>query len=61
MPEQVEELLDVFLEQLGLEKHQVVAALHQDTDNIHLHIAINKVSPESYKVNRPGFCGGSIV
>ena len=40
-PEQVEELLDVFLEQLGLEKHQVIAALHQDTDNIHLHIALN--------------------
>jgi hypothetical protein len=49
-PEQVEELLDVFLEQLGLEKHQVIAALHQDTDNIHLHIAINKVSPETYLV-----------
>jgi hypothetical protein len=53
MPEQVEELLDVFLEQLGLEKHQVIAALHQDTDNIHLHIAINKVSPETYKVVKP--------
>lgn len=53
MPEQVEELLDVFLEQLGLARHQVVAALHQDTDNIHLHIAINKVSPETYKVVKP--------
>ena len=52
-PEQVEELLDVFLEQLGLEKHQVIAALHRDTDNIHLHIAINKVSPETYQVVKP--------
>ena len=52
-PEQVEELLDVFLEQLGLEKHQVVAALHRDTDNIHLHIAINKVNPETYLVVKP--------
>jgi len=52
-PGQVEELLDVFLDQLGLEKHQVVAALHQDTDNIHLHIAVNKVNPETYKVVKP--------
>jgi hypothetical protein len=52
-PEQVEELLAVFLEQLGLQKHQVIAALHQDTDNIHLHIAVNKVNPETYKVVKP--------
>lgn len=52
-PEQVEEFLDVFLEQLGLEKHQVIAALHQDTDNIHLHVAVNKVNPETYKVVKP--------
>lgn len=52
-PEQVEELLDVFLEQLGLEKHQVIAALHQDTDNIHLHIALNKVHPDTCKVVKP--------
>ena len=52
-PEQVEELLDVFLEQLGLEKHQVIAALHKDTDNIHLHIAINKVNPDTYLVVKP--------
>jgi hypothetical protein len=53
-PEQVEELLDVFLEQQGLEKHQVIAAMHQDTDNIHLHIAVNKVHPETCKVVKPG-------
>ena len=52
-PEHVEELLDVFLEQLGLEKHQVIAALHQDTDNIHLHVAINKVHPDTCKVVKP--------
>ena len=52
-PEQVEDLLDVFLDQLGLEAHQVIAALHQDTDNIHLHIAVNKVHPETYRVVKP--------
>jgi hypothetical protein len=52
-PEQVEELLDVFLEQLGLEAHQVIAALHQDTENIHLHVAVNKVNPKTNKVVKP--------
>ena len=52
-PEQIEELLDVFLEQLKLQKHQVIAALHKDTDNIHLHISINKVNPETYLVVKP--------
>lgn len=59
-PEQVEELLDVLLEQFGLGKHQVIAALHQDTDNIHLHIAINKVSPETYHVVKPAGNGKDI-
>ncbi|MDD3326577.1 MAG: DNA-primase RepB domain-containing protein [Zoogloea sp.] len=59
-PEQVEELLDVFLEQLGLEKHQIIAALHGDTDDIHLHIAVNKVSPETYQVVKPAGNGKDI-
>lgn len=52
-PEQIEEFLDVFLNELGLRKHQVIAAVHRDTDNIHCHVAINKVSPETYKVIKP--------
>lgn len=52
-PEQVEELLNVLLEQLELEKHQVIAALHRDTDNIHLHVAVNKVHPDTCKVVKP--------
>lgn len=32
-------IADVFLEQLKLQKHQVIAASHKDTDNIHLHIS----------------------
>lgn len=52
-PEQIEEFLDVFLAELGLEKHQVFAAVHRDTDNIHCHVAINKVNPETFKVVKP--------
>lgn len=34
---------------LGEEGHQAVIALHQDTDNIHIHIVASRVHPESGK------------
>ena len=34
-------------------RDQVIAALHKDTDNIHLHVAINKVHPVTCKVVKP--------
>ncbi len=48
-PEQVEEAVSIFTEELGLREHQSIYALHKDTDNIHLHIAINRVHPETLK------------
>jgi hypothetical protein len=52
-PGQVEEAVNIFLDELGLKDHQAIYALHKDTDNIHLHIAINRVHPESLKVIMP--------
>lgn len=34
---------------LGLEGHQYVTAIHQDTDNTHCHVAVNRVNPTTYK------------
>ncbi|MBU2820306.1 relaxase/mobilization nuclease domain-containing protein [Acidithiobacillus caldus] len=48
-PEQVEEAVSIFLDELGLQEHQVIYALHKDTDNLHLHIAVNRVHPETLK------------
>ena len=50
---QVEEAVSLFLKELGLEGHQVIYALHGDTDNIHLHLVINRVHPDSLKVIKP--------
>ena len=44
-PEQVEEVLDIVLAVAGLSRHQAFAVLHGDTDNDHLHIALNRVDP----------------
>lgn len=40
---------------LGYSEHQRIAVVHRDTDNTHMHIAINKVHPETHSVNQPYF------
>lgn len=47
--EQVEEAVSIFMEVLDLKEHQAVYALHVDTDNVHLHLAINRVHPETLR------------
>ena len=38
---------------MGLDGHQTVYGLHYDTDNYHLHIAVNRMNPERGKVVLP--------
>lgn len=51
--QQVEEVVDMVLEKMGLARHQTVYGLHYDTDNYHLHIAVNRMNPETEKVVLP--------
>ncbi len=50
---QVDELVAFFLREMGLEGHQAIYGLHNDTRNYHVHIAVNRVHPETLKVVRP--------
>src|SRR5574340_305515 len=38
---------------LGYGEHQRVSAVHHDTDNLHLHVAINKIHPERHTMHEP--------
>ena len=51
--EQVEEVVDMFMEKMGLLGHQTIYGVHYDTDNYHLHIAVNRTNPETGKVVLP--------
>lgn len=51
--QQVDELVDIFLEHMGLTEHQVIYGLHQNTNNFHVHIAVNRMHPDTLKVVRP--------
>jgi hypothetical protein len=41
----IEDIEDRLCDALGFGEHQRVSAVHQNTDNWHLHVAINKVHP----------------
>ena len=47
--EQLEDIEDRLCEAIGLGEHQRVSAVHQNTDNWHLHIAINTVHPKTLR------------
>lgn len=38
---------------LGFGEHQRVSAVHHDTDNLHIHIAINKIHPTRNTIHEP--------
>lgn len=40
-------------EGLDFGEHQRVSAVHHDTDNLHIHIAINKIHPTRYTIHDP--------
>lgn len=42
-----------YVDALGFKDHQFFAGAHQDTQNFHIHIAINRVHPETYKIHAP--------
>ncbi|NDP64644.1 relaxase/mobilization nuclease domain-containing protein [Polaromonas sp.] len=47
---QAQQAAAIFIKQCGLTGHQYITGLHDDTDNVHLHIAVNRVHPDTCKV-----------
>lgn len=41
------------IDSLGFSSHQRLSVIHDDTDNLHMHIAINKINPEKYTIHEP--------
>lgn len=38
---------------LGYADHQRISAVHHDTDNLHIHVAINKIHPTRHTIHTP--------
>ena len=52
--EQVDEMVRIVLDELGLRDHQAIYALHNDTDHDHVHVVVSRVDPTTEKVVRAG-------
>jgi hypothetical protein len=44
---------DEVCDALGFGEHQRVSAVHTDTDNLHIHVAINKIHPKTLTIRNP--------
>ena len=49
----LEAIEDRIVERIGFGEHQRISALHTDTNNWHLHVAINKVHPGTFRNVEP--------
>ncbi|MGB5349646.1 MAG: TraI/MobA(P) family conjugative relaxase [Polyangiales bacterium] len=47
----VENLVEI----LGFSDHQYIAARHNDKDHEHVHVAINKIHPETFRIHSPAW------
>jgi hypothetical protein len=50
--EQIERTVDVVLDELKMRDHKVIYAVHADTKHHHLHLVVNRVHPETERVNK---------
>lgn len=51
--EQWREVESAFCEAIGFAEHQRICAIHEDTDHVHLHMAISKVHPKKITCVEP--------
>ena len=51
--ETLAEIESDFCRALGFGEHQRLSVVHRDTDNLHLHVAINKVHPTRFTLHEP--------
>ncbi len=50
---QLNEIEERFCEALGFHEHQRISVVHDDTNNLHIHIAINKIHPRKLTIHNP--------
>lgn len=51
--DQLRAMADAAAKALGYGEHQRIAVVHDDTDNLHMHLVINKIHPERLTIHTP--------
>jgi hypothetical protein len=52
---ELQEVVDRLVDTLGFAEHQYIAVRHNDTDHEHIHVAINKIHPETFRIHSPAW------
>jgi len=47
--EQFQDAFNIFLKELGMSEHQAIYGVHKNTENLHMHIIINRIHPKTLK------------
>jgi hypothetical protein len=45
--DQIDRAVQIILEEMGMNAHQAIYCAHRDTKNIHVHIAVNRIHPDT--------------
>jgi hypothetical protein len=52
---ELQQAVDRLVDSLGFSEHQYIAVRHNDTDHEHIHVAINKIHPETFRIHSPAW------
>jgi len=52
---ELQQIVERLVDTLGLSEHQYIAVRHNDTDHEHIHVAINKIHPETFRIHSPAW------
>ena len=52
---ELQQVVERLVDTLGFSKHQYIAVRHNDTDHEHIHVAINKIHPETFRIHSPAW------
>jgi hypothetical protein len=52
---ELQQIVERLVDTLGFSEHQYIAVRHSDTDHEHIHVAINKIHPETFRMHSPAW------
>ncbi|MEM7434508.1 MAG: TraI/MobA(P) family conjugative relaxase [Myxococcota bacterium] len=52
---ELQQVVERLVSTLGFSEHQYIVVRHSDTDHEHIHVAINKIHPETFRMHSPAW------
>jgi len=53
--QELQQVVERLVDTLGFSEHQYIAVRHSDTDHEHIHVAINKIHHETFRIHSPAW------